>query len=122
VNNVNIFKYGWKAGNVVENAAPKWVRLTSTNALQAKILYNFQETAAGRLKLLKIQGAGSRLRVELLNYNTGVYDNFGVYNLSNGAAVIAVPLNYAPNGSSWLKLTEAVPFTVQIDKIEAQVF
>src|SRR5688572_19567575 len=58
--NVDIFKYGWKAGNVVENAVPKWVRLITANNSQAKILYKFQETGSGRLKSVKVFGQGSR--------------------------------------------------------------
>ena len=120
-NNVDIFKYGWKAGNVTENAAPKWVKLKTINNVQATILYKFQETGAGRLKQVKIHGLGSRLLVQFYNYNTGVYDSFGAHNLSNGAVTVNLPLQYAPNGVSWMRLTEAVNFTVQIDKIEASV-
>src|SRR5690606_30588008 len=99
-----------------------WVRLITANNNKAKILYKFQETGSGRLKTVKVFGQGSRCNIEFLNYDTGVYDSFGHHNLSNGPVTVNLALKYAPSGVSWMRLTEAVNYTVQVEKIEAQVF
>ena len=119
----SILNYGWRGGIVAEGAAPNWVKLnTFAGTPPGWIIYNYKEVVAGRLKNIRVFGASKLMRFEMWNWRTGSWVTFGHYDLSAGAANVAVPIEYAPNGSTYVRLTEAVIGTVRIDKIETQVF
>ncbi|MCC7477204.1 hypothetical protein IT575_01995 [bacterium] len=119
----NILGYGWKGGMVTEGAAPSWVKLTTTDKRKpAWIRYHMQEAVAGRLLNLRIHGAGSGMQVHMYNWSTGTWNSFGMHNLSAGPANIPVAIQYAPNGMTYLRLSEPVVGSTRIDKIESWVF
>jgi hypothetical protein len=119
----NVLNYGWKGGNVTEGAFPNWVKLnTFAGKPPSWIIYNYKEAVVGRLQNIRIFGASSWMRVEMYNWRTGLWVNFGAYNLTAGPANIPVGIEYAPNGSTWVRLTEIVPGSVRIDNIRTAVF
>jgi hypothetical protein len=122
ITNPSILGYGWKGGAVTEGAAPDWIKLTTTvKGKPAWIGYQMKELVIGRLKNIKIIGAGSGMQVYMYNWRTATWNSFGIYNLSAGIANIPVAVEYAPNGVSFLMLVEPAIGGTRIDKIETTV-
>jgi hypothetical protein len=118
----SVLQYGWKGGLVTEGAAPDWVKLTmaAAGAKPGWNIYGFQEGVAGRLQNIKVVGSGTGMKIELWNWRTGTWNSFGVYNL--GVANIPVKVEYAPNGMSYMRLSQTVVGTTRVDKIQTNVF
>jgi hypothetical protein len=82
----------------------------------------FKENVAGRLQRIKISGVGAGMRVELWNWTTLSWNNMGVYNLGMAAAGIPVGINHAPNGATYMRLSQVAPGSTKVTKLRTDVF
>lgn len=119
----NILGYGWKNGVVTEGALAPSVTLTyAAGTPMPWIAYDFRELVLGRLQTLKISGAGQSLAAYMYNWNTASWNYFGTYDLGMGPASLAVPMDCATNGDTFLILIQVKPGKSTITQIKANVF